>query len=115
MTCELKIDANSNPTPDQIAGCKRLIAAVIEQAVSDASWKYVARKTKTEKERAAEKTRKRNGERIRSSAKRWLLSDDNHPFSFVWCAEGLDLNPEYLRRKLSSVLVKSARHRRNGV
>lgn len=44
-------------------------------------------------------------ERLMQEAKEWIKSEDkSYIFSFVNVCEGLDINPEWLRRKLESCL-----------
>lgn len=33
-------------------------------------------------------------------AKRWLMSESSHPYSFLWCCAHLNSNPNALRRQL---------------
>lgn len=48
---------------------------------------------------------------------RWIMSDDDRPFGFVWCCQNLDLAPNRLRMvmntpDLKSIVIKRMRNER---
>ncbi len=44
---------------------------------------------------------------------RWIMSDDERPFGFVWCCGVLGFAPDSLRMEMNTVdLVRAARERR---
>ena len=73
----------------QVCGERRLMAAILEDAI-DCFQKYLW----------AKDNRSRN---LRQEAESWFFSDDDSwPFSFINVCEALDLEPDFLRRGLTT-------------
>jgi hypothetical protein len=74
--------------------CRRLLAAVLIQAVNDAHGRGVG-----------------HGNTVQHRARTWLASDDTGERSFVWYCELMGLDPEPLR----AGALYGPRRRRGGV
>ena len=78
---------------EQNIRCLKLIAAVLLQAVSDLCL-----------------PKNKRNEIFISSARTWVLSSDNHEYSFEWCCYFFDLSPEALRKNIyNKNILKDAR------
>lgn len=82
---------------EQAKRCMNLVTAVVLQAITDHQ----------------EWVRKAGVERaMKQEPARWIMSDDDRPFGFVWCCGVLDFAPDRLRMVMNTVdLVQAARER----
>lgn len=82
---------------EQAERCMNLVTAVVLQAITD----HQARVRKFGVERA-----------MSQEPARWIMSDDERPFGFVWCCGVMDFAPDRLRMVMNTVdLVQAARER----
>lgn len=75
-----------------------LLAGIVQRAVWDAFGSFREGKNQNQK------TRKM----CALEAQRWLWSEENHPFSYVWICEHLSIAPDELLRKLEKRLLSGA-------
>ena len=72
------------PIPDDLqCPCRNLIAAILARGIEDAFGNA---------KRPRQIIRESNG---------WIFSEENTPFTYIWCCTTLDLNPYYLRYVLA--------------
>ncbi len=76
---------------ENCVGERKLLCAVIEQAYMDA-------------------TAQRGQKAIKADAKRWLDSEDNYPFSYIWICEILHIDPSIVRRAVKSTAENNVDH-----
>jgi len=83
---------------EQAKRCMNLVTAVALQAITDNQ----------------DRVRRLGVERaMLQEPARWIMSDDERPFGFVWCCGVLDFAPDRLRMVMNTVdLVRAARERR---
>ena len=83
---------------EQAKRCMNLVTAVALQAITD--HQNCVRRLGVERAMLQEPAR-------------WIMSDDERPFGFVWCCGVLDVAPDRLRMVMNTVdLVRAARERR---
>ena len=68
--------------------CRRLMAAVLIQAVNDAHGMGAGH---------SDQRRRHRNDRVRRDARQWIASDATGPNTFIWFCELLGLAPEPLR------------------
>jgi len=77
-------------------GERKLLCAIIEQACKDATGQ------------------RKNQEALMADAKKWLNSEENHPFSYIWICDQLQLDPSIIKRSVKSMVENKARWRKRG-
>jgi hypothetical protein len=77
-------------------GERKLLCAIIEQACKDA--------TGQGKDQGA----------LMADAQRWLNSEHNYPFSYIWICDQLQLDPSIIRQGVKSMVENKARWRKRG-
>ena len=83
---------------EQAKRCMNLVTAVALQAITD--HQDCVRRLGVERAMLKEPAR-------------WIMSDDEQPFGFVWCCGELDFAPDRLRMVMNTVdLMRAARERR---
>ena len=82
---------------EQAKRCMNLVTAVVLQAITD--YQDCVRRLGVERAMLQEPAR-------------WIMSDEERPFGFIWCCSTLDLAPDRLRMVMNTVdLVRAARER----
>ena len=82
---------------EQAKRCMNLVTAVVLQAITD--HQDCVRRLGVERAMLQEPAR-------------WIMSDEERPFGFIWCCSTLDLAPDRLRMVMNTVdLVRAARER----
>lgn len=98
--------AADDSQPNDVRACIRLVAAVVLQALRDvdpSQRRFRGTKDKEEgEEDGEEKASGNEGKRIRDGARRWFMSDETAPWTFLWCCDILDLRPEGIRSMLNT-------------
>ena len=77
-------------------GERKFLCAIIEQACKDATGQ------------------RKNQEALMADAKKWLNSEENHPFSYIWICDQLQLDPSIIKRSVKSMVENKARWRKRG-
>jgi hypothetical protein len=92
----MEMETQNREIDMQTRRCLHLLASVMLQCITD-----------------HQENIKKNGIVVAmgQEAARWIMSDDNRPFGFVWCCKYLDLVPERLRATMNATnLVSGARN-----
>lgn len=74
---------------------RRICGATLHSAIFD--YFDIGAFMRSESEMASDK----EIERIRWRAQFWLFNDEDYEFSFVWCCQVLDLNPDFIREAIT--------------
>ena len=93
---------------------KKLLAAVLDQAISD----YIEPKLMygVPKGQVQEKHNRNARERLRNDAKRWIFEDENYDvFTFNHICGELGINPEAERKIIRILSLLSPRERRKAI
>jgi hypothetical protein len=77
-------------------GERKLLCAIIEQACKDATGQ------------------RKHQEASMADAKKWLNSEENHPFSYIWICGQLQLAPSIVRHGVKSMRENKARWSKRG-
>jgi hypothetical protein len=72
----------------QTSRCMNLLTAVVMQCITDHQTNVRAG--------GVEKA-------MKQEPARWIMSDDDRPFGFVWCCQNLDLAPDRLRMVMNTL------------
>lgn len=101
MAETLEYDPDANRTPPSARGCKALVAAVMLQAVQDAERAGAVYRLLTSRSRGRPKQATilasiRDGLDVEG----WAESDEMNPYSFLWCCDVLDMDPQRIRDRM---------------